>query len=164
MPTGTWATNSAAKKAPPAQPEVTYAYSDRGFALASVLPSKRAMSWTFASAILLLLLLVPVASHLMRSPAKPDPTGKTPGTVLMDSAWTSGELSLKHHSLEDNCESCHVAAFESVQDETCVSCHKDTGDHAPMGRLAKGRRSPVRHCSRASPPRMTCTSRWSSMA
>ncbi len=30
----------------------------RGFALASVLPSKRAMSWTFASAILLLLLLV----------------------------------------------------------------------------------------------------------
>ena len=71
-------------------------------------------------------------------PAKPDPTGKTPGTVLMDSAWTSGELSLKHHSLEDNCESCHTAAFESVQDETCISCHKDTGDHAPMPRLAKG--------------------------
>lgn len=110
----------------------------RGFALASALPSKRAMSWVFASAILLLLLLVPVASHLTRTPAKPDPTGKTPGTVLLDSAWTSGELSLKHHDLADNCESCHVAAFESVQDETCVSCHKDTGDHAPMGRLAKG--------------------------
>jgi len=110
----------------------------RGFALASVLPSKRAMSWAFAGAIILLLLMVPVASHLLRSPAKPDPTGKTPGAVLMDSAWTSGELSLKHHSLEDNCESCHVAAFESVQDETCISCHKETGDHAPMGRLAKG--------------------------
>lgn len=110
----------------------------RGFSLASKLPSKRAMSWIFASAILLLLLLVPVTSHLLRTPAKPDPTGKTPGTVLLDSAWTSGELSLKHHSLEDNCESCHVAAFESVQDETCISCHKDTGDHAPMPRLAKG--------------------------
>lgn len=110
----------------------------RGFALASALPSKRAMSWVLAGAILLLLLLVPVASHLTRTPAKPDPTGKTPGTVLLDSAWTSGELSLKHHDLEDNCESCHVAAFESVQDETCISCHKDTGDHAPMGRLAKG--------------------------
>lgn len=110
----------------------------RGFALASVLPSKRAMSWMLAGAILLLLLLVPVASHLLRTPAKPDPTGKTAGTVLMDSAWTSGELSLKHHTLENNCESCHVNAFESVQDETCVSCHKDTGDHAPMGRLAKG--------------------------
>lgn len=110
----------------------------RGFALASVLPSKRAMSWAFAGAILLLLLLVPVTTHLLRAPAKPDPTGKTPGTVLMDSAWTSGELSLKHHDLADNCESCHTAAFESVQDETCLSCHKDTGDHAPMGRLAKG--------------------------
>jgi hypothetical protein len=110
----------------------------RGFSLSSKLPSKRAMSWIFASAIILLLLMVPVASHLLRTPAKPDPTGKTPGTVLLDSAWTSGELSLKHHSLEDNCESCHVAAFESVQDETCISCHKDTGDHAPMPRLAKG--------------------------
>ncbi len=110
----------------------------RGFALASALPSKRAMSWVFAGAILLLLLLVPVASHLTRTPAKPDPTGKTPGTVLLDSAWTSGELSIKHHDLADNCESCHVDAFESVQDETCISCHKDTGDHAPMGRLAKG--------------------------
>lgn len=110
----------------------------RGFALASKLPSKRAMSWAFASAIILLLLAVPVASHLLRTPAKPDPTGKTPGAVLMDSAWTSGELSLKHHDLADNCESCHVAAFESVQDETCLSCHKDTGDHAPMPRLTKG--------------------------
>lgn len=110
----------------------------RGFALASVLPSKRAMSWVFAGAILLLLLAIPVTSHLLRSPAKPDPTGKTPGVVMLDSAWTSGELSLKHHDLEDNCESCHVAAFESVRDETCIGCHKDTGNHAPMPRLAKG--------------------------
>ncbi len=110
----------------------------RGFALASVLPSKRAMSWVFASAILLLLLMVPVASHLLRTPAKPDPTGRTPGVVQMDSAWSSGELSVKHHSLADNCESCHVAAFESVRDSTCIACHKDTGDHAPRPRLAKG--------------------------
>jgi hypothetical protein len=110
----------------------------RGFALASKLPSKRAMSWIFASAIILLLLALPVASHLLRTSAKPDPTGKTPGTVLMDSAWSSGELSLKHHSLKDNCESCHVAAFESVQDETCLSCHKDISDHAQKPRLAEG--------------------------
>jgi len=110
----------------------------RGFALASKLPGKRAMSWVLASAIILLLLALPVASHLLRTPAKPDPTGKTPGAVLMDSAWTSGEMSLKHHDLEDNCESCHVAAFESVQDETCLSCHKDIGDHAQKPRLAKG--------------------------
>ncbi|MFO6445847.1 cytochrome c3 family protein [Erythrobacter sp. NE805] len=110
----------------------------RGFALASVLPSKRAMSWIFASAILLLLLMVPVASHLLRTPVKPDPTGRNPGTVLLDSAWTSGALSLKHHSLEQNCESCHVNAFESVQDETCLACHEETGDHAAKSRLARG--------------------------
>lgn len=110
----------------------------RGFSLASKLPSKRVMSWVLASAIVVLLLALPVASHLLRTPAKPDPTGKSSGTVLMDSAWTSGELSLKHHTLESNCESCHVAAFQSVQDETCTGCHKDTGDHAPMPRLAEG--------------------------
>ncbi|MFN4019479.1 MAG: cytochrome c3 family protein [Erythrobacter sp.] len=110
----------------------------RGFALASVLPSKRAMSWIFASAIVLLLLFVPVASHLLRTPVKNDPEGKTPGQVVMDAAWSTGELSLRHHSLEDNCESCHVKAFESVQDETCRSCHKDTANHAAMPRQAKG--------------------------
>ena len=110
----------------------------RGFALASVLPSKRAMSWVFATAILVLLLAIPVASHLLRTSVKNDPTGKTPGQVVLDAGWTSGEMSLKHRSLENNCESCHVAAFESVQDETCISCHKDTGDHAAKPRLAKG--------------------------
>lgn len=110
----------------------------RGFALASVLPSKRAMSWVFAGAILLLLLAIPVGSHLLRTPVKNDPTGKTPGQVVLDAAWDPGALSLKHHSLKDNCESCHVAAFESVQDETCISCHEETGDHAAMPRLAKG--------------------------
>lgn len=110
----------------------------RGFALASVLPSKRAMSWIFAAAILVLLLAVPVTSHLTRIPVKNDPKGETPGQVLFDRAWTSGALSVKHHTLENNCESCHVNAFESVQDTTCISCHEETGDHAKKPRLAKG--------------------------
>ncbi|OBV10025.1 cytochrome c3 family protein [Erythrobacter dokdonensis] len=110
----------------------------RGFSLASKLPSKRSVSWIFAGAIMLLLLMVPVASHLLRTPVKNDPKGETPGQVVMDAAWSTGDLSLRHHSLEDNCESCHVAAFESVQDETCISCHEGTGDHARAGRLAAG--------------------------
>ncbi len=110
----------------------------RGFALASVLPSKRTTSWILAGAIMLLLLLVPVGSYLLRTPVKNDPEAKTPGQVVMDAAWSTGDLSLRHHSLEDNCESCHVAAFESVQDETCVSCHEETKDHAAMPRQAKG--------------------------
>ncbi len=110
----------------------------RGFALASALPSKRAMAWVFSLTILLLLLAIPVASHLLRTPVKNDPKGETPGQVVLDAAWSAGALSLKHHKLEDNCESCHVVAFESVQDETCLSCHKDTGDHAAKPRLATG--------------------------
>jgi len=110
----------------------------RGFALASALPSKRAMSWVLAGAILLLLLAIPVASHLLRTPVKPDPKGEVPGQVMLDAAWSTGALSLKHRSLEGNCESCHVAAFESVQDNTCISCHQTTGTHAKMPRLAKG--------------------------
>jgi len=110
----------------------------RGFALASVLPSKRAMSWIFAGAIMLVLLMVPVASHLLRTPVKNDPKGDMPGQVVMDAAWSAGELSLKHHKLEDNCESCHVTPFVSVQDETCLSCHEDLGDHARKPRLAAG--------------------------
>jgi hypothetical protein len=110
----------------------------RGFALASVLPSKRAMSWIFAGAIIVLLLLVPVTSFLVRAPVKNDPEGETPGQVVLDAAWSTGDLSLRHHSLEDNCESCHVNAFESVKDETCISCHEDTGNHAKANRLAAG--------------------------
>ncbi|MEQ5787375.1 cytochrome c3 family protein [Erythrobacter sp. NFXS35] len=110
----------------------------RGFALASALPSKRTMSWIFAGAIMLALLMVPVASHLLRDPVKNDPETIVPGQVVMDAAWSAGALSLKHHELEDNCESCHVAAFESVQDETCLTCHEDLGDHATPARLAGG--------------------------
>jgi hypothetical protein len=110
----------------------------RSFSLISVLPSKRAMSWILASTILLLLLLVPATSFMLRAPVKPDPEGKTKGQVVLDAAWSSGALSLKHQSLEDNCESCHVRAFESVQDKTCLACHKDIGQHARAGRLAAG--------------------------
>jgi hypothetical protein len=110
----------------------------RGFALASVLPSKRAMSWIFAGAIMLVLLMVPVASHLLRTPVKNDPKSDMPGQVLMDATWSAGELSLKHHKLEDNCESCHVTPFVSVQDETCLTCHEELGDHARKPRLAAG--------------------------
>lgn len=110
----------------------------RGFALASALPSKRAMSWIFAAAILVLLLSVPIITHLTREPVANDPDNLDQGQVLFDAAWSSGELSLAHHDLEDNCEACHVTPFVSVQDTTCLTCHEELGDHAAMPRLASG--------------------------
>ncbi|BDI61775.1 cytochrome c3 family protein [Qipengyuania nanhaisediminis] len=109
-----------------------------GFALASTLPSKRAMAWVLAGVILLLLLSVPIISHLTRSPAENDPQNLSQGQVAFDAAWSTGELSLAHHQLEENCEACHVTPFVSVQDETCLTCHEDIADHAAMPRQAKG--------------------------
>lgn len=103
-----------------------------GFALASALPSKRTMAWIFSVAILVLLLSVPVLTHLLRSPVENDPDNLQQGQVLLDSAWSTGELSMSHHDLEENCEACHQSAFVSVQDETCLTCHEEIADHAKM--------------------------------
>ncbi len=107
--------------------------SKRGFSLVGVLPGKRIMSWGLASAILLLFLIVPAVSHLLWNPADKH------STVIGDSSWSTGALSLAHHGLEDRCEACHVDAFVSVRDETCLSCHKDVHDHADPARLDASR-------------------------
>jgi predicted CXXCH cytochrome family protein len=110
----------------------------QGFALASALPSKRIMSWSLASIILVMLLSIPIITHLTRDPVENDPESDMPGQVLFDWTWSSGELSLAHHDLEDNCEACHTTPFVSVQDDTCLTCHEELGDHAATPRLAGG--------------------------
>lgn len=109
----------------------------RGFALASALPGKRAMAWIGLGAILLAFLAVPIWSNLSRTPAKPE--YGTPGATMWDASWSSGKLSQAHHALEDNCEACHVKPFESVRDETCLTCHEQIGDHAAIDRQNTGR-------------------------
>lgn len=110
----------------------------QGFALASALPSKRVMAWVFSAAIIILLLSVPIFTHLTRTQVENDPENIAEGQVLFDSTWSTGDLSMAHHDLEDNCEACHATPFVSVQDETCLTCHEELGDHAEMPRLAKG--------------------------
>lgn len=109
----------------------------RNFALASALPGKRAMAWIGLGAILLAFLAVPIWSSLNRTPVKPD--YDKPGQVMWDASWSSGKLSQAHHALEDNCEACHVKPFESVRDETCLTCHEKIGDHAEIDRQNQGR-------------------------
>ena len=124
------------------QTQITEEAGDRdalaGFALASALPSKRAMAWTALIAILAAFLAVPVYTHLNRERvAQADYDDE--GQVKMDASWSTGALSLAHHGLEDNCEACHVEPFQSVQDETCLTCHESIGDHAPIPRQLTGR-------------------------
>ncbi|MEM6858591.1 MAG: cytochrome c3 family protein [Pseudomonadota bacterium] len=111
-----------------------------GFALASALPSKRAMAWVMSLAILVLLLTVPIVTHLTRDTSA---EGQGPHTAMIDqvsfdSTWSSGELSLAHHDLKDNCEACHATPFVSVQDATCFTCHEELGEHAAKPRLTAG--------------------------
>lgn len=108
----------------------------RGFALASALPGKRALSWAGLIAVLVAFLAIPVWSHLNRPAAEPDLDA--PGTVMMDAAWSTGNLSSVHHGLEDSCEACHVEPFQAVQDATCLTCHEGIADHAADNRMALG--------------------------
>ncbi|NQX94796.1 MAG: cytochrome c3 family protein [Erythrobacter sp.] len=111
-----------------------------GFALASAMPSKRAMAWTMSLAILVLLLTVPIVTHLTRDTSVEGQGPDAPrfNQVSFDSTWSSGALSLAHHDLEDNCEACHSTPFVTVQDETCLTCHEELGDHAEKPRLDAG--------------------------
>ncbi|WP_209348480.1 cytochrome c3 family protein [Pontixanthobacter sp. CEM42] len=109
----------------------------KGFALGSALPSKRVMAWIGLGVILFAFLIVPIYTHLNRDPAEPD-YDRT-GHTMMDASWSTGALSLAHHGLEDNCEACHVKPFESVRDETCLTCHEAIGDHAEIDRQLTGR-------------------------
>ncbi|MCB2060142.1 MAG: cytochrome c3 family protein [Novosphingobium sp.] len=102
----------------------------RGFSLLSVLPGKRAVSWVLAALIVGIFLAVPIISNLTRGDGPDD-------TVIGDSSWSTGELSLVHHSLEEKCEACHVKPFVSVRDKTCLSCHENAHDHASPERIAK---------------------------
>ena len=55
----------------------------------------------------------------------------------VDQLWLSGPMSLAHTSLADNCNACHLNAFESVQDVTCLSsgCHDGIRNHAEQDDL-----------------------------
>lgn len=112
-----------------------------GFSLASTLPGKRPTAWLALIAILFAFLAVPIYSHLTRTAAPQGASAgpATNGDVMMDASWSTGALSQAHHSLEGNCAACHTEPFQSVQDTTCLTCHKDIADHADKPRQLAGR-------------------------
>lgn len=105
------------------------------FQLTGLLPSRRSFAWTFVIAVLAMFLIWPIWTYSNT----PDTKQRTAG-FHADTTWESGPLSLAHHSLEQNCQACHVNKFEPVQDKACLDCHKDDAhDHAPMKRLVASR-------------------------
>jgi len=108
------------------------------FSLKEKLPNRRVISWASAILVLVLLLAVPIVSFALR-PAQND---AKIDQVVGDKAWSPGALSDAHHALEQDCEACHVKAFQSVRNDACQSCHKDAHDHAPPARIANARAEP----------------------
>lgn len=89
--------------------------------------SKRLLSWCLFVVILALFLIIPLMSLLSDDAAEKLRNSPLPS----DNAWITGHLSKAHQipQLNQNCQACHVKAFEVVQDNTCLSCHDDTNHH-----------------------------------
>jgi len=89
--------------------------------------SKRWVSWVLFVGILVLFLIVPLASLVSEDAAEKLRSSPLPS----DNAWTSGHLSRAHQipDLNQNCQACHVEAFEMVQDDSCLACHGETNHH-----------------------------------
>lgn len=117
---------------------------EREFSLVSVLPGKRAIAYALTLAVLAVFLAWPVWTYFeSREQGRGQGTAAAPVMLASgqafhpDSTWSSGKLSLSHAGLEDNCQACHVKAFEAVRDESCASCHATSHDHADPFRIAR---------------------------
>ena len=108
---------------------------DRLFSLASVLPSKRVAAWLFALLVLGLCLAWPIKSYYDRQQRQDQQAAAR--QFHADEMWSAGALSLAHSQLENDCQACHVKAFEAVPDAACKDCHTNIHDHADPFRLAR---------------------------
>jgi predicted CXXCH cytochrome family protein len=105
---------------------------ERMFSLASAMPSKRAGAWLLSLLVLGVFLAWPIKAYYDRQ--QQEAAGKK---FHPDTMWSSGKLSQVHTGLENNCQACHVKAFEAVRDESCKACHTKVHDHADPFRLAR---------------------------
>lgn len=108
------------------------------YTLRDLLPSKRISAWTFVALVLAAFLVWPIYTWATWRGVE-----ERPDQFHADSMWSSGALSSAHHALEKDCQACHVDAFVTVKDETCLTCHQeDAHDHAAKPRLLTARGEP----------------------
>ncbi len=101
--------------------------------------SRRRWSWT----LFLLFAVVGLALPIVVYPFGTVITSskETPNTGLatyISLSWNAGDISNPHRFFAQDCGTCHRAAFASVPDAACLSCHGDIGSHleatADLGR------------------------------
>jgi hypothetical protein len=86
---------------------------ERIFSLTASL-GKRPAAWSFAALALALCLIWPIAGFVSHANRR----------IHADQQWSAGPLSKSHAFLAKDCQACHVKAFVSVRDETCLACHR----------------------------------------
>jgi FHA domain/Cytochrome c3 len=111
-----------------------HSHADQVFSLRHTWLSKRVAAWGFALLVAALFIIFPIATFATRSQAVPAAMRQQAGQM-----WISGELSGPHEMLAKDCAACHEAAFVSVRDETCLSCHDDINNHADHARMTRAR-------------------------
>ncbi|MEP6340287.1 hypothetical protein [Parasphingorhabdus sp.] len=101
------------------------------YTLKGLLPGKRISAWSFVGLALAAFLIWPIYTWATYRGVE-----ERPDQFHADTMWSSGALSDAHHSLEGDCQACHVDAFVTVTDKTCLNCHEDDAhDHAKPDRL-----------------------------
>lgn len=101
--------------------------------LAETRLSKRKFAYWLAGIIAAVFLLAPLAASLNhkvhRVMAR---SGISPNQL-----WNPGMVSPGHSSFGAQCIKCHEAPFRPVRNETCLSCHKETGQHIENPEIEK---------------------------
>lgn len=82
--------------------------------------SKRRIAWTLVGIVALVALVLPGLGLLNDGVAK---VTRDSSFLMDDSYWLAGPVHNAHSSIGDQCETCHVDAFQRVPDEACASCH-----------------------------------------
>ncbi|MBL4659767.1 MAG: hypothetical protein JKY19_05385 [Alcanivoracaceae bacterium] len=83
----------------------------------------RIISYLAFISIILLFLLIPIYV--------PRDSALNKIFILSDKSWSSGPLAMAHRipEISNDCQVCHVKPFEKVQDQQCLNCHRDLGNH-----------------------------------
>jgi hypothetical protein len=107
--------------------EASAANENRIFSLAGSGFSKRPFAWALVALGLALCLILPIATFVTHSNQH----------IHADKQWSTGPLSKSHAFLANNCQACHVKAFVSVRDETCLACHRTSKERGVALRVAE---------------------------
>ncbi|MDP9013345.1 MAG: FHA domain-containing protein [Pseudomonadota bacterium] len=116
------------------------AASPRDWSLKGAGLDPRSWSWWLVLSVLGLGFLVPLAGALV-VPLRP--ALRAAAVLPSDALWLPGPLHASHRAIGNDCNVCHTAPFERVDNRACAACHRTVQHHvaatSPDARLFAGR-------------------------